>query len=135
MAFTAQEQARILHHLGYPSWVSLSNGIQLGFPAGAQPLFLVEQSFLRLTAGGEDSVREDLCNCEDAEGQLGTARSRMKATQLGELHLNPREAAMLRGELQYWRAKLADDLGVVRNPYSQSAYQGDPGGPNAWVEE
>ena len=94
MAFTAQEQARILHHLGYPSWVSLSNGIQLGFPAGAQPLFLVEQSFLRLTAGGEDSVREDLCNCQSGRaGHDGSCRSAAWLTEcpapLGGRQMSP----------------------------------------------
>lgn len=134
MAITNHEKARVLHHLGYPSWSSLAASIQLGFPAGSQPLFLVEQAFQRLLPGGEEAVREDLCQCEDTERQLGDARSRFKASELGDLKLNPREAQMLRGELQYWRAKLADDLGVVRNPYSQSAYQGDPGGVNAKVE-
>ncbi len=133
MAFTDQEKARVKHHLGYPDWVALSASIQLGFPAGSQPLFLVEQAFQRLTPGGEESVRCDLCNCEDIEAQLADARGRFKAKQLGELHLNAMEPAQLRQELVYWRNKLADDLGVVQNPYSQSAYEGMPGGINAKV--
>lgn len=133
MAFTDQEKARIKHHLGYPDWTGLSASIQLGFPAGSQPLFLVEQAFNRLTPGGEESTRCDLCNCEEIESQLADARSRFKATQLGELKLNAMEPAALRGELVYWRQKLADDLGVVQNPYSQSAYEGMPGGINSKV--
>ena len=133
MAFTDPEKARIKHFLGYPDWVALAASIQLGFPAGSQPLFLVEQAFQRLTEGGEASVRTDLCNCEDIEVQLGGARSRFKATQLGELKLNAMEPAQLRGELVYWGQRLADDLGVVKNPYSQSAYEGMPGGINAKV--
>jgi hypothetical protein len=65
---------------------------------------------------------------------MASARGRMKAARLGELHLNANETNQLRGELEYWRNKLADDLGVVRNPYSQSAYMGDPGGLNAKVQ-
>ncbi len=133
MAFTEQEQGQILHHLGYPSWTNLAASIQLGFPAGSQPLFLVEQAFQRLKPEGEEQVRFDLCNCLDIENQLGDARSRFKATALGELKLNAMEPGQLRQELTYWRNKLADDLGVVQNPYSQSAYEGMPGGINAKV--
>jgi len=133
MAFTDREKARVKHHLGYPDWVALASSIQLGFPAGSQPLFLLEQSFNRLTEGGEEAVKIDLCNCEDIERQLGDARSRFKAKKLGELELNGMEPRQLREELTYWRQKLADDLGVVQNPYSQSAYEGMPGGINAKV--
>lgn len=133
MAFTDQQKARIKHHLGYPDWSSLSQSIQLGFPAASQPLFLVEDAFQRITPSGEESVRCDLCNCEETESQMASARGRMRASKLGELTLNATETPQLRQELEYWRNKLADDLGVVRNPYSQSAYQGDPGGLNAKV--
>lgn len=133
MAFTEHEQARIKHHLGYPDWLMLSNSIQLGFPAGAQPLYLLEQAFQRLTAGGEDSVRRDLCECESIESQQSEARGRMRAVQLGELKVNKDEAAMLRQDLEMWRTRLADDLGVMRNPFSQDATNGVPGGINARV--
>ena len=133
MAFNDDEKARIKHHLGYPDWSSLAASLQLGFPAGSQPLFLVEQAFQRLTPGGEEAVRRDLCECESIESQMSSARQRMQALQLGELKVNPRETAQLRQELDYWRTRLADDLGVTRNPYSQAAYNGDPGGINAKV--
>lgn len=134
MSFTEQEKGRVLHHLGYPSFSSLSNGIQLGFPAGAQPLFLVEQSFVRLSDAGEESVRADLCQCEDIEAQLADARSRMKARKLGELEMNAAESTQLRGELEWWRDRLADDLGCARNPYSNAyGFGGGGGGINARV--
>ncbi len=131
--FTPQQEAQIKHHLGYANFSNLSNGINLGFPAANQPLFLVEQSFLRISPEGAEQVLCDLCNCNDIEAQLADARSRFKAIQLGELQLNSMEPAMLRQELEYWRNKMADDLGVVQNPYSQSAYEGMPGGINARV--
>lgn len=135
MSFTADEQSRIKHFLSYPDWVSLAQSIQLGFPAASQPLFLVEDAFKRLTLGGESSVRIDLCECEDIEKQMRGARRRLKATRLGNLELNPREHAMLRRELLYWTTRLADDLGVVTDPYSQMMYQGiaDMGGVGASV--
>lgn len=133
MSFSEKEQGRIRHFLGYPSWSSLANGIQLGFPAGSQPLYLLEQAFNRLLPGGEDAVRKDLCECESIESQLGSARKRMKANKLGEMTLNARETAQLRQELEFWQRRLADDLGVPFNPYSSMSYEGMPGGMNAKV--
>ena len=127
MAFTDDERARIRHHLGYPSFASMSNGIQLGFPAASHPLFLVEQAFNRMMAGGEEAVRRDLCECESIEHQLSAARKRMSAAKIGEMEMNPREAHMLRGELEYWKNKLADDLGCPRNPYAQENAAGGSG--------
>lgn len=133
MAFTEDEKARVKHFLFYPDWVNLAASIQLGIPAGSQPLFIVEQAFQRLTQGGEASVRIDLCNCEEIEAQMSQSRRRFTATQLGELHTNRDEPRQLRGEMVYWRQKLADDLGVANNPYSQSSYEGDAGGINSRV--
>lgn len=124
MAFTTDEQARIKYYLSYPDWVSLAQSFQLGYPAASQPLFLVDDSFKRLTPQGEFGARRALCECESIEKQLSDARTRFKAVRLGELHLNPRETAMLRRELLYWTTRLADVLGVVSNPYSQMMYQG-----------
>lgn len=128
MPFSDEEKARIKHHLSYPDWQQLSNSIQLGFPSGAQPLFLVEQAFQRLSPGGEDAVRRDLCECEDIEKQMSEARRRMKASRLGNLHINHDETAMLRGELNYWVLKMASDLGVVTNPYAVAEYDNIRGG-------
>lgn len=133
--FSEPERGRILHFLGYPDWRSLASSIQLGFPSGSQPLFLVEQSVdSRIGPAGRQSVRLDLCNLEAIEGQLADARSRFKAMALGELKLQPRETDMLRKELVFWQRRLADDLGVVFNPYSSMAWEGMPGGMNAKVQ-
>jgi hypothetical protein len=133
--FTEQEQARIKHFLSYPDWVSLSQSIQLGYPAASQPLFLVDDAFKRLTEGGEYSVRKDLCECEQIECQISDARSRLKAVKIGNLELNPNETRQLRQELLFWITRLADDLGVVSDPYSQMMYKNimGMGGVNASV--
>lgn len=128
MTLTDQERDRVLHFLGYPAWAQLAASIQLGFPMASQPLFLVYNAIIRLTDGGSDSVRRDLCECEAIESQLRDARSRFKATSLGELTLNAAEPAMLRKELAFWTKRLADDLGVNVNPYSQMSFQGGVGG-------
>ena len=133
MAFTDSEKGRIRHFLAYPSWSAISNGIQLGFPAGAQPLFLVEQAFQILLPTGEEAVRRDLCECEAIERQLSAARKRFAATQLGELKTNPDEPAMLRRELTFWVLRMASDLGVVQNPYAASEWYEMAGSLNARV--
>lgn len=124
MAFSAEEQSRIKRFLSYPDWVALAQSIQLGYPAASQPLFLVEDAFRRLTPQGEASTRADLCECESVERQMSEARQRFKALKIGNIELNPRETAMLRKELLWWVTRLADDLGVVSNPYSQMMYEG-----------
>ena len=131
---TDEEKNRALHFLGYPNLSQLEQSIQLGIPAASQPLFLVLGAFDRLTEGGCASVREDLCQLESIENQLGSARSRMRASALGDLKLNGSETAMLRKELTFWTRRLADDLAVVPNPYAQAFYLGFGGGVNAKVE-
>ena len=131
--FTEGQRDRILHFLGYPNWKSLAASIQLGYPAASQPLFLVYDAFVRMNPAAVPTILKDLCECEACESQISDARSRMKATRLGELQTNPQESRMLRQELAYWTKRLSDDLGVVPNPYSQMSYLGMGGGINAKV--
>ncbi len=133
MAFTEQEKARILHYGSYPSWQALAQSINLGFPAGAQPLFLIEDAFTRMSPGGEANVRRDLCECEDIENQMSQARRRFRAKKLGNLETNPDEPRMLRIELTHWVLRLMSDLGVTMNPYAAYEYYGGGGGRNATV--
>jgi hypothetical protein len=133
VAFTAEEQTRILHHLGYADWQSMAQSIQLGYPAASQPAFLVRDSFGRFAPPAEGTIRRDLCELESIEAQLSAARQRFSAKTVGEVELNPRETAMLREEYGFWQKRLADDLGVFVNPYSQIGVNGLGGGLNARV--
>lgn len=133
--FTPEEKARIKHFLGYPDWVSLSQSIQLGYPAASQPAYLVDDAFRRLTLDGEAAVRRDLCECEAIEKQLSESRQRLKATEVAKVKMNMNEREDLRKEMVYWVSRLASDLGVVENPYSQFHHLGVlGGGRNARVE-
>lgn len=134
MAFTENEKARIYHHLGYANWRALAQSIQLGYPMASQPFFLVQDSLNRIDPASEATVRRDLCQCEDIENQMIDARSRLKALSIGEMKLNPGETAALLGHLELWQQRLADDLGVQKNPYSQQEWRGNPGGISARVE-
>ena len=124
MAFTADQQARIKHFLSYPDWVALAQSIVLGFPSASEPLFLLEDAFRRLTPGGEGSVLINLSECECIEQQLRDARTRFRARKVGNVELNPDEPMMLRQELSFWTIRMADDLGVIADPYSQALAQG-----------
>jgi hypothetical protein len=133
--FTAKEKERIKYFLSYPDWVQLAQSIQLGVPAGSQPLFLVEGAFGRISPEARESARKALCECECTEAQISDSRSRMKVISIGEIKTNPREPELLRRELLYWVTRLADVLGVIPDPYSQMMYQGigNIGGINARV--
>lgn len=122
MAFTSEEEAKCRYYLSYPDWISLAQSFQLGYPANAQPLFLLNESFKRIRPESEYTVRRALCELDSIECQMSAARQRLQATALGELKLNPMELSALRKELLYWTARLADALGVVANPYSQMIF-------------
>ncbi len=125
---TEDQKDRILHMLGYASWSTLAQSIQLGYPMASQPLFLVYDAFMRISPGGIASVLRDLCQCEACEAQIADARSRMKVESVGNISMRANEADALRRELAYWTKRLADDMGVVQNPYSQMAWTGGLGG-------
>jgi hypothetical protein len=131
MSFNDHEKARVKHFLSYADWRQLSNSIQLGMPSAGLPLQLVEQSFQRLSPGGEESVRRDLCECESIEQQMSKARARFPASKLGELHVADNEPEKLRTELKFWCNRLCDDLGAFENAFSQAA--AGIGGMNARV--
>lgn len=131
--FSDAQKDRILHFLGYPIWVQLAQSIQLGYPAASQPLFLVYDAFLRINQGGAANAIRDLCQLESIEAQMADARSRFKASAIGNIKLNSTESRQLRDELEYWTKRLEDDLGVQRNPYSQMAYRGLGGGVSGKV--
>jgi len=115
---TIDERAEILRFLGYPNWNKLAQSVQLGVPSQAHAEFLVRQAFARIAPESRDLIRRDLCELKDIECQLSESRSRLKANRLGDLHINRHEQKQLRRELEYWRNRLADDLGVYVNPWS-----------------
>jgi hypothetical protein len=118
---TLEEKARIRDHLAYLN-TSPAASIQLGFPRASQAQFLVEMAMDRILPEAETQVvRAHLVECDRALADIAKARGRLKARKLGELELNPdKELFMLRREYDWWRAKLADSLGVPRNAYSET---------------
>jgi hypothetical protein len=118
LPLTIDEKAQTLRFLRYPNWESLAQSFQLGFPSEGQPEFLVRMAFDRISEASLDLIRKDLCELNQIECQFSDARSRFKATSIGELKINQNEIRMLEREDTRWRRKLADDLGVYQNPWS-----------------
>lgn len=131
--FTREEETDILRFLGYPDWTSEAQSIQLGYPAASQPLFLVRDSLGRVSPTARAPIRQYLAELRCIEREMSQSRSRFRADRLGEISLNRTEPGQLREEYRFWQRRLADDLGVVPNPYAQLQYVGMPGGANAKV--
>lgn len=131
--FTDEEQAEICRFLGYANWQSLAQSIQLGYPAAGEPLFLVLDSFKRIAPAARPLVRRDLAELRCIEDQLSESRGRLRAQSVEGVRFNPLEMKGLLDHQTYWRQRLEDDLGVIRNPFSQASYGGSPGGINAKV--
>jgi len=128
-----EERALALRYLGYPNWESLASSVQLGFPAESQPEYLIRDAFDRIASESLNLIREDICQLRAIEAQKADARSRLKATALGNLKLNPREMRALDQELAYWTKRLADDLGGYINPFSNFSTSPMAGGISAKV--
>lgn len=120
--FTDEERADVLRFLEYPNYTDqLTATIQLGVPGQvAQILFVIVANMDRISSASREVVRSYLCELRAIEAQQSAARSRMRATSIGEVRTNPLESAMLETEFRRWQAKLADAFGTVPNPYAQA---------------
>jgi hypothetical protein len=91
-------------------------------------MLLVKRSWSYVSESARAAIRADLCELEAIDRQLASARGRLKATRLGEMRIDaPRELDTLWAERERWIRRLADDLGVFPNPYSQQAMGGGGG--------
>lgn len=126
--FTEDEKDAILRFLGYPNWAALAQSIQLGYPAASQPLFLVFDAFNRVRPQARARIRQDLCRALEVDAQIADSRTRRKTRKVESVEMNAGEMGDLLGLLRYWTTRIADQLGVVPNPYSQFEYNGGGGG-------
>lgn len=134
-SLTNDEKAQILRYLRYPNWQALAQSFQLGYPSEAQEEFLVRSSFDRISDDSLEYIRRDLCELRSIENQRSEARSRFKASQIGDIKIDPqKELDLLSREYDYWTGQLRDDLGVEMNPWSSVERKGaGMGGMNARV--
>jgi len=123
ITFTEADKARCRHHLGYLT-VEPSAAIQLGFPSAGEAQFLVERAMQRIMPAYQDRVIKTLDILDSIECQMVEALCRLKAIKLGEITISnstsdPTEQDRLEVEYLRWARRLADDLGVPLNVFSE----------------
>jgi hypothetical protein len=117
------DRERVRYHLGYLN-VEVAASVALGFPSTSQPFFLVEKAMDRLYPEAVGRVLRILAELDCIEDQMSAARTRLPAQQLGELKLRNTneertEEDLLDASYQRWAKRLADQLGVPINPFSE----------------
>lgn len=115
---TEEEKARIRHHLGYVQTNPVAS-IQLGVPRASQPQFLVEAQMNRIPETAIGGIRRMVAILDNIEDRLLDALDRLAADKLGEITLRQNEHDSLEREYVRWAKRLADDLGVPLNAYSE----------------
>lgn len=112
------EKNRIRHHLGYLITSPVSS-IQLGVPRASQPMFLVETAMNSIPEAAVGQVRKYVAVLDGLEDRLIEAVERFAASRLGDIDLRDNETDMIEKEYARWAKRLADDLGVPLNAYSE----------------
>jgi hypothetical protein len=113
-----EEKHRIRHHTGY-TMLDPVPSIQLGVRALGQPQFLLELAMNRIPDTAVGQIRRYVAILDQIEDTLVDAQSRMAAEKLGEITLRADEADALEREYSRWAKRLADDLGVPLNVFSE----------------
>lgn len=116
---TPEQRAAIAYHLGFPG-ISQRTQIALGFPAAGHPRFILESAMNRVLPESEPLVLRALGECECIDRQLQDARrNRIQVSKVDTIDLRgPGELADLEDQYDLWTDKLADLLGVLKNPFS-----------------
>jgi hypothetical protein len=115
---TEDEKARIRHHLGYILLDPVPS-ITLGVRGLGQPQFLVELALNQIPENAVGIIRNYVAIMDGIENQLVEAQRRFKAEKLGEITLRKDETDQLEREYARWAKRLADDLGVPLNMFSE----------------
>lgn len=121
-----QEKARIRYHLGYLN-ITPAAAIQLGFPAASQTQFLVESAMNKIPDTAIGQIRQKVAILDGVEAKLVESQDRLAASSLGELTIREGEPDLLDKEYYRWACRLADDLGVPLNIYSERFRNGGGG--------
>lgn len=127
------DRARVRHALAYLQ-VEPSSSIALGFPSTSQPMFLVERAMDRIIPEAVSRIIKMLDILDCIECQMVEALCRLKTQQVGEVKIRnsneePTEQDLLEREFCRWAKRLADDLGVPLNPFSERFRNGGCQGP------
>jgi hypothetical protein len=112
------ERSSIRHHMGYINvsdvWTFL-----LGSPAALETTFVIEGAMNVILDEALPRVRKILSVLEAMEQQNEDDLELLAVSSLGDIDVNPKELRMLEGQYDKWVAKLANVLGVPRNPFDK----------------
>lgn len=117
------DRERTRYHLGYLN-IDPVSAIALGFPSAQQAQFLVESAMDRLKETTVGRVIRILNELDDIELQMSKERRCLKVQQIETLKFRnsneePNVIDLLEREYSRWAKRLADDLGVPLNVYSE----------------
>jgi len=121
---TEQDKEAVRYHLGFFN-VDPSASITLGFPAGTEPMFLVERAMNRISSQYAISrIKKILVHLEFLEESMMGATQRLQALQVDEIKIrNSRDEVTEQDELEHeynrWAHRLAESMGVPLNPMSR----------------
>lgn len=125
---TELEKNRIRHHLGYLVTQAAAS-ISLGVPRASQPAFLVEFAMNSIPVDAIGQVRRWVAILDTTEETMVDAQSRLAAKRVGNIEMREDELDSLEREYLRWARRLADDLGVPLNVYSER-FRGSAGSLN-----
>ncbi len=126
---TEEEKVRIRHHLDFLNVVE-NYMLTTGVPAAVEPQFWVEGAMARVKVEALELVRKLLGRCDATEDQMFENQENQAVTKLGDIEINRDEFEQLRTQnYTHWCNKLANALGIVRNPYAPN----NQGGLNVGV--
>lgn len=111
MALTAEEQRKVYVHLDVEQ-IDTSGALVGGLPMLTARTHLLQAAVDGLTTNGEATARELLATLDTLRTELAAVRTRMQASAVGAITLNPREWADRQTQYDWYRARLARTLGL-----------------------
>jgi hypothetical protein len=124
-----ENKARARHHLGYGQ-VQEASTFVLGVPAAVQTAFMIEGTWSRIMASGEEHFCRLLDRLDGIEDQILEDQPNLAAEAVGTIKLNMNEFRMLLQQYSYWQGAVANLLQIPANPFDQRPFVGASGGCN-----
>lgn len=118
------EKVKVRHHLSFLN-VTDAYTLAFGAPTAIQPQFWVEGAMLRVRVEALGLVRDLIGRCDAVEAQMFENTENQAVESIGNITINKDEFEQLEtGPLRYWQDKLANALGIIKNPYAPNSTAG-----------
>jgi hypothetical protein len=128
MAMTEQEKVAVAYHLGYAG-TEFAPGLNGGFVTSGPFSFAFTQAITNLRPAAEPFIRRCISEMQCIEDKMTELRRDIGVVKVGGIELNTLDAmGELEAQYKNWGKKMADLLGVPRNPFSEHWADIDGGG-------